>query len=255
MSRINRTKRPPNWTKEETLLAFELYYTLPSSQNNRVQNPQIVALAQLLGRTPGSVKLKLQNFKSYDPNYTKIGRVGLAHGSKLDKEICEEFWANSDEVVETVQEIKSKMGVKTAELPTIPLGKDIKISAKQRVGQAFFRRTLLASYGGKCCITGINEPLLLRASHIKPWAKSNDINEKTNPQNGLLLNALHDVAFDSGFITVSTDYKVVISEKLPTVDWSHEFFAQYNGMEICKPNKFVPSREFLEYHNDVIFRR
>jgi len=105
-----------------------------------------------------------------------------------------------------------------------------------------------------CCITGINITSLLRASHIKPWTASNDINEKANPQNGLLLNALHDVAFDKGFITITPEYKLLVSSQLPLEDDWGDFFAQYNGLEIRKPTKFLPAREFIEYHNDVIFK-
>lgn len=37
-----------------------------------------------------------------------------------------------------------------------------------RVNQDRFRKDVLNAYGGSCCITGIKEPRLLRASHIKP---------------------------------------------------------------------------------------
>ena len=127
---------------------------------------------------------------------------------------------------------------------------------KQRIGQSFFRRALLASYRSTCCITGVNIPSLLRASHIKPWVASNDINEKTNPQNGILLNALHDVAFDKGLITITKDYKVIVSSRFSLGGiWSEDFFTKFNGLEIHKPSKFLPPKEFIEYHNDVIFMR
>ena len=72
-----------NWTRNEVILAFELYCTIPSSKVT-ANHEAIVALANLIGRTPNAVKLKMQNFKTYDPSYTSDGRVGLSHGSKLD---------------------------------------------------------------------------------------------------------------------------------------------------------------------------
>jgi putative restriction endonuclease len=52
----------------------------------------------------------------------------------------------------------------------------------------------------------------LVASHIVPWSKNEKI--RLNPSNGLCLNSIHDKAFDKGFITVTTDYKIKVSEYL-----------------------------------------
>lgn len=74
-----------------------------------------------------------------------------------------------------------------------------------RVGQNYFRNAVLSAYESRCCMTGISVPEFLIASHIKPWKSSDDKKEKANPRNGLCLNALHDKAFDLGFITVDKD--------------------------------------------------
>lgn len=63
-------------------------------------------------------------------------------------------------------------------------------------------------------MTGISISELLIASHIKPWKVSNNEDEKTNPRNGLCLNALHDKAFDRGLITIDKNYKIIVSSKL-----------------------------------------
>jgi len=82
-----------NWTKDETMLAFELYCLIPKGKDT-ITNPQIINLASAINRSVSSVKLKLQNFKSYDPSYTHDGRVGLSHGSKLDEQVCKAFLYN-----------------------------------------------------------------------------------------------------------------------------------------------------------------
>ena len=111
------------------------------------------------------------------------------------------------------------------------------------------------AYGGVCCISGLANSELLIASHIKPWNTSN-ADEKTDPHNGLLLNALHDKAFDRGLITITTDLKVRISGDIRdafggiAVD---DFFKKYDGRAINLPEKFLPKREFLEFHNDMVF--
>jgi predicted restriction endonuclease len=71
----------------------------------------------------------------------------------------------------------------------------------QRVGQDVFREALLSYWGGCCAVTGVAEPRLLRASHIKPWAKCDTDAERLDVYNGLLLAAHLDAAFDAGLIS------------------------------------------------------
>jgi hypothetical protein len=67
----------------------------------------------------------------------------------------------------------------------------------QRVGQDVFRAALMDYWGGRCAVTGCAEPLLLRASHIKPWAICEADSERLDVYNGLLLAAHLDAAFDA----------------------------------------------------------
>ncbi len=128
---------------------------------------------------------------------------------------------------------------------------------KTRIGQYFFRMAVLNSYKNHCCITGLSQTELLIASHIKPWADCDDKTERTNPQNGLCLNSLHDKAFDKGLITLKSDYTIVISSKLNQMEMdknTRDWFWRYSGQKIIMPEKFFPGKEFIEYHNDVIFQ-
>ena len=59
----------------------------------------------------------------------------------------------------------------------------------QRVGQNVFRDALMAYWGGRCAVTEVTEPRLLRASHIKPWARCETDAERLDVYNGLLLAA------------------------------------------------------------------
>lgn len=85
----------------------------------------------------------------------------------------------------------------------------------QRVGQDIFRRGLLEYWDGRCAITGLAVPELLRASHIKPWADCETDAERLDVFNGLLLAPHLDVVFDAGFISVSPDGVVLLSNALP----------------------------------------
>ena len=180
----------------------------------------------------------------------------MAHGSKLDETICQEFLQNWDSLIAETNEIKHSLGLfqienTISELSLMPVGENIATTATQRVGQSFFRKALLAANNGKCCFTGIAIPELLRASHIKPWSKSNDVNEKTNPQNGLLLNALHDAAFDKGYITITLDYRIVVSQKLLSESKANrQYFMSIHGQMIQLPSRFFPGKQFIRYHNE-----
>lgn len=84
----------------------------------------------------------------------------------------------------------------------------------QRVGQDVFRSGLLDYWDGRCAITGLAIPALLRASHIKPWAACAIDAERLDVFNGLLLAPNLDAAFDGGLLTLAGDGAVIVSPKL-----------------------------------------
>lgn len=84
----------------------------------------------------------------------------------------------------------------------------------QRVGQNLFRDGLLDLWEGRCAVTCLAVPALLRASHIKPWADCETDAERLDVYNGILLAPHLDAVFDLGFITVEDDGAIVVSEAL-----------------------------------------
>ena len=99
----------------------------------------------------------------------------------------------------------------TAHLPCITEAERLVV---QRVGQDIFRRGLFEYWDGRCAITGLAVPELLRASHIKPWADCDSDAERLDIFNGLLLAPHLDAAFDAGLITIAQDGVVVVSSTL-----------------------------------------
>ena len=87
---------------------------------------------------------------------------------------------------------------KTAGLPQTTEAEGLIV---QRIGQGIFRERLLSYWQGRCPLTGITDPELLRASHIIPWAECDSDAERLNVHNGLLLSALWDAAFDRALVT------------------------------------------------------
>ena len=136
-------------------------------------------------------------------------------------------------------------------------GEDKISLTKQRKGQDYFRRMILANYGGRCALTGIDIPQLLLASHIIPWADKSHKNDRLNPCNGICLSALYDKAFDQGLITISPDdYSVVLSSVLrenETKEYFDKHFGIIIGKKLMMPSEYQPNREFLAYHKDKVF--
>lgn len=119
---------------------------------------------------------------------------------------------------------------------------------KARIGQGQFRDRLIEEFNGTCPLTKINQPELLRASHIRPWAKS-ETKERLDPQNGLLLAASADALFDAGFISFDCEGLILISKSLRQETLSA--LGLHDQMSIGS----VTARrdEYLEYHRGQVF--
>ena len=136
-------------------------------------------------------------------------------------------------------------------------GEDQLSIAKRRKGQDYFRRMILANYGGRCALTGISVPQLLLASHIIPWADKSHKKDRLNPCNGICLSALYDKAFDKGLFTISPDdYTIQLSSALReygTQEYFDKQFGSISGKQIAMPIEYKPNRDFLAYHRDHVF--
>ena len=250
-----------NWSREELILAFNLYCKIPFGKIDH-RNSEIISLAKILGRTPSAVSWKLANLARLDPSLQKRNIVGASHGSKLDAEIWEEFNHNWEKLgfesekllaEKTGKQVEATTGIETFDLPIT--GKERESIVKVRVNQWFFRKAVLAAYDFKCCITGLGIPELLNASHIVPWSK--DESNRVNPRNGLCLNAIHDRAFDRGLLTVTPEFKIKISKSIKRNDVDgavQDFLLRYEDSVIKLPTRFLPDINFLKYHNKSVYR-
>ncbi len=248
------------WSKEQTIVAFNLYCKIPFNKVTS-SHPEIQRISIILGRSPSSLSMKMGNFGSFDPELKKRGIVGLTNASKLDKEVWDEFNSNWAELAYQSELLIAEFSHKGIEEMThidfsdMPIGKERESIVKTRVNQNFFRTAILSSYNNSCCITGLNIQELLIASHIKPW--SIDKENRLNPRNGICLNPLHDKAFDRGYITITQDYRVKVSE-LIGLEIGNEslkkFFTDFDNIKITLPDKFTPDLSFLDFHSRNIFK-
>ena len=97
---------------------------------------------------------------------------------------------------------------------TLPTTTEAERLVVQRIGQGIFREALMDFWSGRCAITGVDQPELLRASHMKPWAACSTDAERLDPYNGLLLAAHWDCAFDCGLVAFDDDGGLLVSDRL-----------------------------------------
>lgn len=115
-----------------------------------------------------------------------------------------------------------------------------------REGQGTFRLRLLQAYG-QCAITGEHTQIVLDGAHIQPYLGP----RSNHPQNGVLLTKEFHALFDAGYVTITPELRVRVSERLRT-DWKngHRYFP-FDGkplVAIPKGEALQPSREALEWH-------
>ncbi len=282
-----------DWTREELVLALTLYCQLPFGKLHQ-GNPRIKEYAGWIGRTPSALAMKLSNLASMDPAITDTGRKGLESASKSDRAMWNEMQADwqgfaveSDRVLKVLRPdngegdqlaAKGTQAAKGEVVPGEVVDQEVEDSdysgaskwtlTQTRIGQSFFRSAVLSAYQGRCCMSGLAVPELLTASHIIPW--SQDPSQRLNPRNGLCLSALHDRAFDRGLISLSDDYRVLVSSDLKVAAGSSEKLARaglkvgmldlraalldLEGAAVELPGKFQPNQEFLAMHRTQIFR-
>ena len=252
------------WTHQQLLVAFNLYCQMPFGKMHS-RNPEIIKYAELIGRTPSALAMKLTNIASLDPAITSTGRKGLQGASAADKIMWEEMQADWENFAIKSQQAASAFGATAKFKATIcdtPMldeiidytGSNKTAQTTIRVGQDFFRRSVLSAYNFRCCITGLAVPKLLVASHIVPWRI--DAANRLNPKNGLCLSMLHDKAFDTGIITIAEDMTISVSPEY-AANADHFFnsaLLAYNGKLIALPEKFQLHREFLDYHRQYVFK-
>ena len=244
------------WTREELILAFELYCRLPF-QKTKANNPDVQRLAAVLGRTAASVARKLGNFGAFDPVLRTAQITGLVHTSKLDRAIWDEFHGDWSALVWEASKLRRSFEERRGEPPVLrrPSGPSETFRmTKQRIHQTFFREAVISSYDETCCVTGLRIRECLIASHIVPW--SVDEEHRADPTNGLCLSSTFDRLFDTGLLTVRDDLRVRVSEVLmksknPSTE---ELVGKYDGKLMILPKRFMPSAERLQWHRVNVFR-
>ncbi len=250
------------WTRDELILALNLYLKLPFGKLHS-RTPEIIHLANLMGRTSSSIAMRLNNFASVDPYHQQRGIGGLTGGRKQVEPIWNEFINNKNELLfesERILAKKEHLQLEDKYADTLKgiehLKGEYKLrEVKTRVNQNVFRQIVIANYSGRCAITGMNISDLLVASHILPWSKNEE--ERLNPENGICLSLLYDKAYDKGYIGINERFEILLSKDLimKSKELYHEkYFSFLTGSKITLPQKYYPNKTFLQFHMDTIFK-
>lgn len=134
-----------------------------------------------------------------------------------------------------------------------------------RVGQHRFAQSVLENHQNCCVFCGLSgtiagrrRPRMMVASHIKPWRDSSD-DERLDFRNGLTACPTHDVAFDTGLITVNQDLSVsyapgVESDMRATPALRHALGKPPLGERIfLGPDSVAPEMSYLTWHREKIY--
>lgn len=246
------------WSEEEQILALNLYFKLPFGQQHS-NNGQIQKLAERLGRTPGSINMKLNNYAALDDT---LDREGLSNTSNKDEEIWDRYWENLNELGTVSEFLLGELEEEATnpendqmEIEELlskkreSFGTEQRTDQKRRVGQQFFRRVVLSNYEYQCCVCRLKQKPLLEAAHIVKWSETDDPNQRINPRNGMAMCRIHHKAFDEDIIKIEPDKKIILLSKSVEEEKSpgaKSMFRQFENEAIFHPEKFGPDKKLLE---------
>ena len=109
---VHETKKRKVWSDDEMLLALDLYFRTPYNKRTR-SNPEIIELAELIGRTPNSIVLRMANYLCFDIEEQKLGHKGMNGGARQCKPFWEKYVDNRELLYKQALKIKSLIVLKS----------------------------------------------------------------------------------------------------------------------------------------------
>jgi putative restriction endonuclease len=203
-------------------------------------------------RFPESVAIYLLGEDSFRIATT---RAALLDGADDDDNVAVQGWDELYRALKTAASHARTLPNRVAdafrkETMELPRSTEAERVVVQRVGQNLFRAALLDYWQGRCCVTGLDIPELLRASHIKPWAACNGDDERLDVFNGLLLTPSLDALFDAGWVTFRSDGAIQLSPMLSQRGWTTLGVTEAMSVEHLR-SEHLP---YLDFHRQQVFR-
>lgn len=171
----------------------------------------------------------------------------------IDNEIGKRTWINVEQLIQKYLwsvPIEKENQLTLVE-PETQYGKSILV--KLRLGQGAFRILVTDAYNRKCAISGERTLPVLEASHIKPFAKSG----RHLISNALLLRSDIHKLFDSGYLTITPDFKVEVSKRIKEEFENGKEYYRFHGGDLYNlPNNLMnkPEKQFVDWHNANVFK-
>lgn len=192
-------------------------------------------------------EIHLFHRKMHHSPFTYMGQIVLEQHNRL-KDVPSQFiftLPRQNEIRDEPGEWTSFGGIEWLDVPETEKNAIV----KSRKGQGVYRDGLLRLWGG-CAVTGYKRPSLLLASHIKPWADS-DNRERLDPYNGLLLQPTIDRLFDRGLISFDRKGKVIRASNITTDEML------WLGLDPKSELRMTPdsTMRYLDYHRKYKFER
>jgi putative restriction endonuclease len=141
---------------------------------------------------------------------------------------------------------------------SIPMIEEVKrrygnaVTVTPRLGQGSFRIMVTDAYGRRCAVTNERTLPALDATHIKPYAE----NGPHNVRNGILFRSDVHKLFDIGYVTVSEDYRFVVSRRIKEEYENGRDYYALQGKNILLPSDKLswPDQTFIQWHHANVFR-
>ena len=264
-----------NWTDDQRHAALSLYFELEFGQFDQ-RNKKVIALSEIINRSPSAIAFKLGNFANLDPT---LNRKGFSNVSKADRELISRFHHSPDLVVSEMARVLERYDAQNAETLVFnakqqqryqmddavssfdvagrPTSREVRV--KVRVGQQFFRDAVLTGYKTRCCVCGLALPRMLEAAHIIDHSASESQIHRLRPDNGLALCRNHHRAFDCGFWTLDSHFRIEVDPRMHDLTRYDEnistVITRFDGRDIIQPFRYLPSAESIEWHRENKFAK
>lgn len=249
-----------NWSYDETVLALELMEDVGPSVDR--STPDVISLAARLSRTPSSVVRKVGNLRAVATG----GKSGLPHNSETDRKVWAELGKNRALLASRAADAWVSVANATSTNPGAPprgpsallaerVGRgdfsapDGLGNRKTRYLQDDFRDWLMELYDSRCALCEVTNPTLLVTSHIARWA--DDVSNRLNPANAILLCSLHDRAFEKHLFGIRRDLSVLLAPTIIT-QFPYEAKMLRGRGRLRLPMDHPPDPGFLRRHLQLV---
>ena len=124
---------------------------------------------------------------------------------------------------------------------------DAQVLSRRRKGQARLRQHTLANYGGCCALCDVRDQELLVTSHVVRWSDDQDAQGRLS--NVLCLCRMHDALFESGYIALADDFRVLRTKPSQSTVVK---YLQHTAERLRSPKSHTPASEYLRQHRQRI---